>query len=149
LADQVDQWFEFTGNSPYMLMVADVIGSRRISMNQAEQNLFGLEKLNVSRSDIPAVTHVDYSARIQTVDAETNPRYHALISAFHGLTGCPVLINTSFNVRGEPIVCSPEDAYRCFMGTDLDFLAIGNCILRKELQVPSNKLNYIYRFDED
>jgi carbamoyltransferase len=149
LADQVDQWFEFTGDSPYMLMVADVIESRRISMTQAEQNLFGLEKLNVSRSDIPAVTHVDYSARIQTVDAETNPRYHALISAFHGLTGCPVLINTSFNVRGEPIVCSPEDAYRCFMGTDLDFLAIGNCILGKELQVPSNKLDYIYRFDED
>ena len=103
----------------------------------------------MSHSDIPAVTHVDYSARIQTVHAETNPRYHARIYEFYGLTGCPALMNTSFNVRGEPIVCFPEDAYHCFMGTYLDFLEIGNCIFRKELQVPSNKLDYIYKFDKD
>ena len=106
------------------------------------QALFGIDKLNVSRSEIPAVTHVDYSARIQTVHRDTNPLFHRLLSRFKELTGCPVLVNTSFNVRGEPIVCTPEDAFRCFMGTELDVLAVGNCVLRKPRQNPALKLNY-------
>src|SRR5262249_18356856 len=114
-----------------------------------EQNLFGIDKLNVSRSEIPAVTHVDYSARIQTVHKETNPRYHALISAFRARTGCPVIVNTSFNVRGEPIVCTPEDAFHCFMGTGLDAVAIGNCFLRKSDQTPVLKRNYATAFAPD
>jgi len=131
LAEKVGDWFELEGDSPYMLLVAEVRPDRRRAMDETEQALFGIDKLNVPRSEIPAVTHVDYSARIQTVHRESNPRYHALIEAFERLTGCPVLVNTSFNVRGEPIVCTPEDAFRCFMGTDLDVLAIGNCMLRK------------------
>ena len=115
-----------------MLLVADVAERRRRAMTAEEQALFGIDKLNVPRSEIPAVTHVDYSARIQTVHAETNPRFHALLSAFKRKTGCPVLVNTSFNVRGEPIVCTPEDAFRCFMGTELDVLAVGNCYLAEE-----------------
>jgi carbamoyltransferase len=111
--------------------------------------LFGIDKLNVPRSEIPAVTHVDYSARIQTVDANTNPRYHALIRSFKKRTGCPVLVNTSFNVRGEPIVCSPEDAFRCFMGTDIEILAIGNCLLRKEDQDPALAKSYMREFAPD
>src|SRR6185312_6266929 len=107
------------------------------AMSEAEHNLFGIAKLNVPRSDIPAVTHVDYSARIQTVHADTNPRYYSLISRWKALTGCPVLVNTSFNVRGEPIVCTPEDAFRCFMGTEIEMLVIGNCVLRKEEQDPA------------
>ena len=114
-----------------------------------KQKLFGIAKLNVPRSDIPAVTHVDYSARIQTVHQDTNPRYHALISAFEQRTGCPVVVNTSFNVRGEPIVCTPEDAFRCFMGTEIETLAIGNCFLRKEDQDPSLKQNYQTSFELD
>ena len=132
-----------------MLLVADVVSSRRRKMTAQEQQLFGIEKLNVPRSDIPAVTHVDYSARIQTVHADTNPRYHALLAAFEGKTGCPVLVNTSFNVRGEPIVCTPEDAFRCFMGTELDCLAVGNCYLRKEHQDPALKQNYESAFELD
>jgi carbamoyltransferase len=149
LRDDVADWFELNGDSPYMLLVADVVKDRRRTMNEAEQALFGIEKLNVPRSEIPAVTHVDYSARIQTVHAETNPRYHALISAFKHQTGCPVIVNTSFNVRGEPIVCTPEDAFRCFMGTEIEALAIGNCFLRKEDQDPALKLNYESAFELD
>jgi len=118
-------------------------------MTAAEQALFGIEKLNVPRSEIPAVTHVDYSARVQTVHADTNPRYHALISRFHELTGCPVVVNTSFNVRGEPIVCTPEDAFHCFMGTEIEVLAVGDCLLRKEDQDPSLKRDYKDAFELD
>jgi carbamoyltransferase len=118
-------------------------------MTQEEKCLFGIDKLNVPRSEIPAVTHVDYSARVQTVHQDTNPRYHALLSAFARKTGCPVLVNTSFNVRGEPIVCTPEDAFRCFMGNELDVLAIENCYLRKEDQDPALKRNYAAAFDPD
>ncbi|MBX3627672.1 MAG: carbamoyltransferase [Rhizobacter sp.] len=149
LREKVAEWFELDGDSPYMLMVADVVKSRRLEMTPEQQKLFGIEKLNVPRSDIPAVTHVDYSARIQTVEKHVNPRYHGLLSAFERKTGCPVLVNTSFNVRGEPIVGTPEDAFRCFMGTDLDVLAVGNCYLRKEQQDPSLKQNYETAFELD
>ena len=134
LSEHVSQWFDINTDSPYMLLVADVAQSKKQEMTAEQEALFGIEKLNVRRSDIPAVTHVDYSARIQTVHRETNPRYHALISKFNELTGCPVLVNTSFNVRGEPIVESPEDAFRCLMGTGLDLLAIGNSILYRSKQ---------------
>ena len=149
LREDVADWFELDGDSPYMLLVADVVEKRRRPMTEAEQKLFGIEKLKVPRSDIPAVTHVDYSARIQTVHAETNPRYHALIAAFKQQTGCPVIVNTSFNVRGEPIVCTPEDAFRCFMGTEIETLAVGNCFLKKEDQDPALKLNYETAFELD
>jgi len=121
----------------------------RIVETDAAQALFGIDRLNVPRSSIPAVTHVDYSARVQTVHRETNPRYHALISAFRERTGCPVLVNTSFNVRGEPIVCTPEDAFRCLMGSEIDLLAIGNCLVRKERQNPALRLDYRNAFDPD
>ncbi|MDF3063892.1 MAG: Carbamoyltransferase, partial [Microvirga sp.] len=137
--EDVAEWFELDDDSPYMLLVADVVADKRRAMTEEEEALFGIEKLNVVRSTIPAVTHVDYSARIQTVHRETNPRYHALISAFKERTGCPVLVNTSFNVRGEPIVCTPEDAFRCFMGTDIEVLVVGNCFLEKERQSPALK----------
>ncbi len=149
LREHVADWFELDEDSPYMLMVADVAKSRRIGATAQEAGLFGIEKLKVPRSTIPAVTHVDYSARIQTVHANTNPRYHALISSFHAKTGCPVLINTSFNVRGEPIVCTPEDAYRCLMGTEMDALVIGNCILMKDDQDPAARLDYKNAFEKD
>jgi carbamoyltransferase len=149
LREDVADWFELDHDSPYMLIVADVKARRRRSMTPHEQALFGIEKLNVARSEIPAVTHVDYSARIQTVHQETNPRYYALISAFKQLTGCPVIVNTSFNVRGEPIVGTPEDAFRCFMGTEIERLAIGNCWLRKEDQDPALKRNYESAFELD
>ncbi|MBL8329213.1 MAG: carbamoyltransferase [Rubrivivax sp.] len=149
LREKVGDWFELQGDSPYMLLVADVKKERWVEMTAEEQKLFGIEKLNVPRSDIPAVTHVDYSARIQTVREEVNPRYHALLSAFDKATGCPVLVNTSFNVRGEPIVGTPEDAFRCFMGTELDILAVGNCYLRKEDQNPALKQNYETAFELD
>jgi carbamoyltransferase len=149
LREDVGEWFELETDSPYMLMVADVVESRRKAMSTEEQKLFGIEKLNIPRSDIPAVTHVDYSARIQTVSADTNPLYHALISAFKERTGCPVLVNTSFNVRGEPLVSTPEDAFRCFMGTDIEVLAVGNCYLRKEDQDPSLKRSYENQFELD
>ena len=124
-----------------MLIVADVVKNKQLDMSEAENKLFGIEKLNVPRSEIPAVTHVDYSARIQTVHKETNPRYHSLISAFKKRTGCPVVVNTSFNVRGEPIVNTPEDAFRCLMGTELDILVIGNCFLKKDVQDQNLKLD--------
>lgn len=149
LREHVAEWFELEGDSPYMLLVADVVKSRRKAMTAEEQALFGIDKLKVPRSDIPAVTHVDYSARIQTVHADTNPRYHRLLSRFNALTGCPVVVNTSFNVRGEPIVCTPEDAFRCFMGTEIELLAVGNCLLRKEDQNPALKLNYETAFELD
>jgi carbamoyltransferase len=149
LREDVAQWFELDADSPYMLIVADIVEPRRRPMSEAERGLFGIDKLNVPRSDIPAVTHVDYSARIQTVHRETNPRYHALLSRFKALTGCPVLVNTSFNVRGEPIVCTPEDAFRCFMGSEIDTLVVGNCFLRKEDQDPALRLDYRDRFDPD
>jgi carbamoyltransferase len=149
LREDVQDWFELDGDSPYMLMVADVTESHRRHMSDSERALFGIDQLNVVRSDIPAVTHVDYSARIQTVHRETNPLYHALLSRFKELTGCPALINTSFNVRGEPIACVPEDAFRCFMGSEIDVLAVGNCLLYKDEQDPSLKLDYSNVFDPD
>ncbi len=149
LREDVADWFEIDADSPYMLMVADVVEDRRRMMTDEEKSLFGIDKLNVPRSEIPAVTHVDYSARIQTVHRETNPRYHALLSRFKELTGCPVLVNTSFNVRGEPIVCTPEDAFRCFMGSDIEVLVVGNCILLKERQNPELKLDYKNAFALD
>jgi carbamoyltransferase len=149
LRERVGEWFELEGDSPYMLLVADVVKARRRDLSEEEKQLFGIDKLNVPRSDIPAVTHVDYSARIQTVDQTTNPRYYALLSAFERKTGCPVLVNTSFNVRGEPIVGTPEDAFRCFMGNDLDVLVVGNCYLRTENQDPALKKNYEDGFDLD
>jgi carbamoyltransferase len=118
-------------------------------MTPVEQALFGIDRLNVARSEIPAVTHVDYSARVQTVHRETNPRYHALLTRFKKRTGCPVLVNTSFNVRGEPIVCTPEDALRCFMGTDIEVLVVENCVLRKEEQDPRLKEDYRGTFEAD
>jgi carbamoyltransferase len=136
LREELADWFELDADSPYMLLVAPVRAVRRIPMSADQQRLFGIEKLNVPRSEIPAVTHVDYSARIQTVHRETNPTYHALLSRFHQLTGCPVLVNTSFNVRGEPIVCTPRDAYRCFMRTEMDHLALGPYLLDKGKQPP-------------
>jgi carbamoyltransferase len=149
LRERVAEYFEIDHDSPYMLLVADVVGSRRKPMTAAQQALFGIDKLNVPRSDIPAVTHVDYSARVQTVHRDTNPRYHALIEAFERRTGCAVIVNTSFNVRGEPIVGSPEDAFRCFMGTEIERLAVGNCWLKKEDQDPALKQNYETAFELD
>ncbi len=149
LAEEAGQWFELPAASPYMLLVAPVREEKRLPMTDAQERLFGIDKLNVPRSQIPAVTHVDYSARIQTVDQKTNPRYHALISRFRELTGCPVIVNTSFNIRGEPIVCTPEDAFQCFMGTELDLLAVGNCLLRKDRQDPSLRQDYRHRFGLD
>src|SRR5262249_9605967 len=149
LRDDVAEWFELNADSPYMLMVADVVEHRRRAMTEAERRLFGIDQLNVSRSDIPAVTHVDYSARVQTVHRETNSRFHALLSRFKALTGCPVLVNTSFNVRGEPICCTPDDAFRCFMGSEIDALVVGNFFLRKQDQDPALRLDYRDRFDPD
>jgi len=134
LADHVHDYFEYEEESPYMLQVAPVRVDRRIIMTDDEKQLFGIEKLNVPRSDIPAVTHVDYSARLQTVSQKKNPLYYELIEEFYRITGCPLVVNTSFNVRGEPIVCTPEDAYRCFMRTGMDFLIIGNFLLDKRDQ---------------
>jgi carbamoyltransferase len=129
--------------------VADVVPHRQRPMTADEQALFGIDKLNVARSEIPAVTHVDYSARVQTVHGETNPRYHSLLKGFKERTGCPVLVNTSFNVRGEPIVCTPRDAFRCFMGTEIEVLAAGNCLLRKEWQNATLKQDYREAFEPD
>ena len=149
LSEEASDWFELNVDSPYMLMVADIAMDKRLKMSAEEQKLFGIDKLNVARSQIPAVTHVDYSSRVQTVHKETNLLYHGLISSFKELTGCPVLINTSFNVRGEPIVCTPEDAFKCFMGTDIEILVVGNCLLRKELQDSTLKQNYQDMFELD
>ena len=129
------EWFELDNDSPYMLFVAPVKKEKRLNMTSDQNALFGIEKLNIKRSEIPAVTHVDYSARIQTVHKETNPKYHALITRFKEKSGCGVVVNTSFNVRGEPIVCSPEDAFQCFMGTELELLVVGNCMLKKRIRI--------------
>jgi carbamoyltransferase len=134
LREDLSEYFQIKVDSPYMLLVADVAKEKQLKISSTQKKLFGIEKLNVPRSCIPSVTHVDYSARIQTVHKETNPKYYALISKFKEITGCSVLVNTSFNVRGEPIVCSPEDAFNCLMGTDIEFLVVGNCIMRKEKQ---------------
>lgn len=149
LAEHASNWFEMDTESPYMLLVAHVLESKRRKMTLEEQQLFGIEKLNVVRSEIPAITHVDYSARVQTVHQETNPRFHALISRFHELTGCPILVNTSFNVRGEPIVCTPEDAFKCFMGTEIDMLVCGNCVLKKHDQNLSLREDYKTKYELD
>jgi carbamoyltransferase len=134
---------------PYMLMVADLVKDRRRAMTAEEQARFGIDKLNAIRSEIPAVTHVDYSARIQTVHRDTNPTYHGLLERFRDLTGCPVIVNTSFNVRGEPIVCTPEDAFRCFMGTDIERLVVGNAMLSKEQQNSALRQDYKNAFALD
>jgi carbamoyltransferase len=149
LREDVDKYFEINTDSPYMLMVAPVVESRRRKMTADEEKLFGIEKLNVPRSDIPAVTHIDYSGRVQTVHKETNPAFHELLESFKAKTGSSVLVNTSFNVRGEPIVCTPEDAFRCFMGSEIEVLVVGNCLLRKEDQDPALKLDYKNAFELD
>ncbi|HXR59527.1 MAG TPA: carbamoyltransferase C-terminal domain-containing protein, partial [Burkholderiales bacterium] len=149
LFEDTDKYFDIKEESPYMLLVADVKKDQRIAMTEEEKRLFGIDKLNVPRSSIPAVTHVDYSARVQTVHRETNSRFYSLIDSFKEKTGCPVVVNTSFNVRGEPIVGSPEDAFRCFMGTEIEALAVGNCFLRKEAQNPALKANYENAFELD
>ena len=149
LREDLGQWFEHYTDSPYMLLVADVQKDKRRAMTPEEEGLFGIEKLNITRSSVPAITHVDYSARIQTVHADTNPRYHAVISKFKEKTGCSLVINTSFNVRGEPIVCTPTDAFKCFMGTELDILAVGNYLLIKEEQDDTLKEKYLERYELD
>jgi carbamoyltransferase len=136
LRERVSDYFEMDVDSPYMLLVSDVVKSRRLQMPRQAQDLWGIDLLNVPRSDIPAITHIDYSARVQTVHKDTNPRYHELLKCFEGLTGCGVIVNTSFNVRGEPIVCTPEDAYRCFMRTEIDLLVLGNQLVYKADQKP-------------
>ena len=149
LRENVSAWFDLDEDSPYMLLVADVRPEHRIAMTPEQQALFGIDKLNVPRSSIPAATHVDYSARVQTVHADTNPRYHALISRFLDLTGCPIVVNTSFNVRGEPIVCTPVDSFKCFMGTDIEVLAVGNAYLEKSRQPEHLKTRYEDNFALD
>lgn len=149
LREHVAEWFELDCDSPYMLLVANVLKDYHIDMTEAQKELEGFKKLSVARSKIPAVTHVDNSARIQTVHQDTNPRYHALISAFKDRTGCPVIVNTSFNVRGEPIVCTPEDAFHCFMSTEIEGLAIGECFLRKEQQNLSKWSETLLSFEPD
>jgi carbamoyltransferase len=150
LAEEVSTYFELDRPSPYMLLVAPVKEDIRKAMTAEQQQLFGLEKLHLVRSDIPAVTHVDYSARVQTVHQETNPRYHAMIKAFHEKHDCAVIINTSFNVRGEPIVCTPHDAYLCFMRTNMDYLILGNYLLEKTEQKPLDKdIDWLREFELD
>jgi len=149
LREDVSEWFDLSSDSPYMLIVAEVREDKRRRMSAEELALFGIDKLNVARSEIPAVTHVDYSARIQTVHGNTNPLFHKLLSRFKALTGCPILVNTSFNVRGEPIVCTPEDAFRCFMGNELDMLIVGNCVLQKTDQDPNLRSDYSLSLDAD
>jgi carbamoyltransferase len=149
LREDVAEWFELDRDSAYMLVVADICENRRYPISEGDKRLFGIDRLNTVRSEIPAVSHVDMSARIQTVHKQTNPRYHALLSAFKARTGCPILVNTSFNVRSEPIVCTPEDAFRCFMGTGIELLVAGNCIARKEDQDPSLRVEYKDTFEPD
>ncbi len=149
LIEDAKEWFDIEDISPYMMMVANVNKNKIIQMTENQNRLFGIEKLNIKRSEIPAITHVDYSARIQTVHKDTNLKFHKLISKFKEKTGCPVVVNTSFNVRGEPIVNSTKDAFNCFMGTELDALVIGNCFLRKEDQDQKLKKNYKHSFKPD
>ena len=149
LREDVSEWFAHDTDSPYMLLVADVKEDKRRTMTEEEKTFFGIDKLNVPRSSVPAITHVDYSARIQTVHAATNPRYHAVISKFKEKTGCPIVVNTSFNVRGEPVICTPTDAFNCFMGTEMDILAVGNYVLYKGQQDEALKKNYEERYELD
>ena len=149
LREDVNDWFELNYDSPYMLLVSDIKKNKQIKMTVSDENLFGIDKLNIKRSTIPAITHIDYSARIQTVHKETNPKYYELIKEFKKITKCPVLVNTSFNVRGEPIVCSVEDAFNCFMGTNLDILVIEDFILFKEDQDQSLIKDYKNKFELD
>ncbi len=149
LYEDVDKWFNHYGESPYMLLVSDIKKDKRVLVSKSDEKLFGIDKLNTPRSIVPAITHVDYSARIQTVHSETNPKYHALLSKFKEITGCPIIVNTSFNVRGEPIICTPTDAFRCFMGTELDVLCIGNYLLIKEDQEEALKENYKQLYELD
>ena len=149
LREDVSNWFDINVESPYMLLVADIVKDKQIKMTETEKNLFGIDKLNIQRSEIPAVTHVDYSARIQTVTKKNNKLYYDLIFKFKEKTGCPILVNTSFNVRGEPIVNTPIDAFKCFMGTELDVLAIGNCFLEKNNQNNELKNDYLNKFELD
>ena len=149
LREDLTNWFDINVDSPYMLLVANINSNKKIEMTDDQKKLFGIDKLNIKRSEIPAVTHVDYSARIQTVNQKTNKRYYDLISKFKEKTDCPVIVNTSFNVRGEPIVNTPTDAFNCFMGTELDFLVIGNCILDKNKQDPNLKKDYTKEFELD
>ena len=149
LREDLSTWFDMSVDSPYMLLVSNINTDKKIEMSEEQKNLFGIDKLNIKRSEIPAVTHVDYSARVQTVTKDTNSRYYDLISKFKEKTGCPLVVNTSFNVRGEPIVNSPTDAFNCFMGTELDYLVIGNCILEKTKQDPNLKKDYTEEFELD
>jgi carbamoyltransferase len=149
LKEDLSNWFDINVDSPYMLLVAEINSEKKIKMTDDQKKLFGIEKLNIKRSDIPAVTHIDYSARIQTVSQKTNKPYYDLISKFKEKTGCPIIVNTSFNVRGEPIVNTPTDAFNCFMGTELDYLVIGNCILDKKKQNKNLKKNYTKEFELD
>ena len=149
LREDVAEWFNHKTDSPYMLIVTDVKNDKRRVMTEGEEGLFGIDKLNIPRSSVPAITHVDYSARIHTVHADTNPLYHAVISRFKEKTGCPIVVNTSFNVRGEPIVCTPTDAFKCFMGTEMDVLAVGNYVMFKEHQDKTLKVNYEERYELD
>ena len=149
LREDLSNWFDINVDSPYMLLVASINSEKKIEMTDEQKKLFGIDKLNIKRSEIPAVTHVDYSARVQTVSKSINKRYHALISKFKEKTGCPVIVNTSFNVRGEPIVNTPEDAFNCFMSTELDYLVIGNCILDKKKQNSNLKKDYTKEFELD
>jgi carbamoyltransferase len=149
LREDLSEWFDIDVDSPYMLLVSNINSNKKIEMTNEQKNLFGIDKLNIKRSEIPAVTHVDYSARVQTVTKNTNKRYYDLLSKFKEKTGCPVIVNTSFNVRGEPIVSTPTDAFNCFMGTDLDYLVIGNCILDKLKQNPNLKKDYTKQFELD
>ena len=149
LKEDLNEWFELNVDSPYMLLVSDVKKNIQVPMSKKDKELFGIDKLNIKRSSIPAVTHVDYSARIQTVHQETNPKYYNLIKKFKEITDCPILVNTSFNVRGEPIVCSIEDAFQCFMGTNLDILVCENIVMHKEKQNQSLLKSYQNKFDAD
>ena len=149
LREDLSEWFDMSVDSPYMLLVSNINPQKKIEMTDEQKNLFGIDKLNIKRSEIPAVTHVDYSARVQTVKKMTNSRYYDLITKFKEKTGCPVIVNTSFNVRGEPIVNTPTDAFNCFMGTELDYLVIGNCILDKSNQDPNLKKDYTKEFELD
>jgi carbamoyltransferase len=149
LKEDLSNWFNLNVESPYMLLVAEIKSDKKIEMTEEQKQLFGIEKLNIKRSEIPAVTHVDYSARIQTVTQKNNKPYYDLISKFKEITGCPVIVNTSFNVRGEPIVNTPTDAFNCFMGTELDYLVIGNCILEKNKQESNLKKDYTKEFELD
>ncbi len=149
LIEDLTDWFTLEYDSPYMLFVDRIAKNRFVKTTEDEDRLFGIDKLNVKRSDIPAVTHVDFSARIQTVHKEINPKYHSLIRLFKKKTGCAVLVNTSFNVRGEPIVCTPTDAFQCFMGTELDLLVVGNCVLQKDFQRKDLRQNITNKYDLD